>query len=357
MSFRDIAIIWVTDTVTDHKETFERIKKLMIEGDFPPTPINYEFWYRYVTGADSQFVEEIDSLLGEGAISLRALSNIRRKFYGKAGEEALDELMDQALSQIARITNCVEISSDDARHFKQTLDGGNKSLTSGMDAQAQQELLAKMAAATQAMIDKTSLLEEQLAVSSQEISALRNDLEKARSESRTDPLTALPNRKAFNAYLEAQTARALADRKPLTLVFLDIDHFKLFNDRWGHHLGDEVLRLVAQSMEHFFHGIGFAARYGGEEFVIVLPGKGLEAAGDIAEQFRDFIASRTVRSKQRNADVGKITLSLGVAQMRWSDSSESLVERADKALYTAKQGGRNRVAYEEPVKAEIAAVS
>src|SRR3546814_18311446 len=100
----------------------------------------------------------------------------------------------------------------------------------------------------------------------------------------TDPLTGLPNRKAFNGYLEAQTARALADRKPLTLCFLDIDHFKNFNDRWGHALGDEVLRLVAQSMEHFFHGLGFAARYGGEEFVIVLPGKDLEAAGDIPEQ-------------------------------------------------------------------------
>ena len=83
---------------------------------------------------------------------------------------------------------------------------------------------------------------------------------------------------------------------------------KNFNDRWGHALGDEVLRLVAQSMEHFFHGLGFAARYGGEEFVIVLPGKDLEAAGDIAEQFRDFIGSRTIRSKQRNEDVGKITL-------------------------------------------------
>src|SRR3546814_2171429 len=97
---------------------------------------------------------------------------------------------------------------------------------------------------------------------------------------------------------------------------LDIDHFKNFNDRWGHALGDEVLRLVAQSMEHFFHGPGFAARYGGEEFVIVLPGKDLEAAGDIAEQFRDFIGSRTIRYKQSNEDDGKNTLSLGGSPLR-----------------------------------------
>src|SRR3546814_13234317 len=93
-------------------------------------------------------------------------------------------------------------------------------------------------------------------------------------------------------------------------------------------------------MEHFFQCIGFTARYGGEEFVIVLPSKDLEAAGDIAEQFRDFIGSRIVRSKQRNEDIGKITLSLGVSQMRRSDSIETFIDRADSALYAAKQSGR-----------------
>src|SRR3546814_20468975 len=143
------------------------------------------------------------------------------------------------------------------------------------------------------MIDKTSQLEDQLVSSSKEILSLRRDLEKARSESRTDPLTGLPNRKAFNAYLEAHTARALADRKPLTLCFLDIDHFKNFTDRWGHALGDDVLRLGAQSLEHFFHRLGFAARYGGAEFVFVLPGTDLEARGNCADLLRCTIGPRT----------------------------------------------------------------
>lgn len=326
----------------------------MIEGGFAPTPVNYEFWYRYVTGADPQFVEEIDSLLGSGSIGLRTLSKLRAKFYGQLDEDALSDLMDQTQIQLEQIAQQVEQSGGDARLYKQALDGSNSSLETGLDIESQRALLAKMAVATQAMIERTSRLENQLASSGQEISALRQDLEMARSESRTDPLTGLPNRKAFNAYLEAQSARALADRKPLTLMFLDIDFFKKFNDRWGHAMGDEVLRLVAQSMEHFFHGIGFAARYGGEEFVIVLPAKNLESAGDIAEQFRDFIGSRTVRSKQRNEDVGKITLSLGVSQMRHNDSIESFIDRADKALYVAKQNGRNQVAFEAPETAEAA---
>lgn len=329
-------------------KTFDRIKALMLECGVPPTPVNYEFWYRYVTGADPQFVEEVDSLLGDGAIGIRALSKLRRKFYGHLPDDALNELMDAAKGHLERISEYVDRTGGDARLYKEALNGSGKSLETALDVETQRALLSKLAAATHAMVEKTSALEAQLALSSKEIAALRNDLETARSESRTDPLTSLPNRKAFNAYLEAQSSRALADHKPLSIVFLDIDHFKQFNDRWGHHMGDEVLRLVGQSMEHFFHGMGFAARFGGEEFVIVLPSKNLEAAGDIAEQFRDFISSRTIRSRQRDQDVGKITLSLGISQMRWTDTIESFVERADKALYVAKQNGRNQVAFETP---------
>ena len=340
--------------VTDTVETLERVKALMIEGGLPPTPVNYDLCYRYVAATDAGFVKAVDTARREGKFNGRTATRLRATFFGQTEEDVLAELMDETKDQLDRIAEHVESSGGDARLYKQALDGSSRSLENGLDPDTHRALLTKMAAATQAMIDKTSQLEDQLVSSSKEILSLRRDLEKARSESRTDPLTGLPNRKAFNAYLEAQTARALADRKPLTLCFLDIDHFKNFNDRWGHALGDEVLRLVAQSMEHFFHGLGFAARYGGEEFVIVLPGKDLEAAGDIAEQFRDFIGSRTIRSKQRNEDVGKITLSLGVSQMRRDDSLESFIDRADTALYAAKQGGRNQVAIEAPAT-EVAA--
>lgn len=318
----------------------------------PPTPSNYEFWYRYVTQSDQELVEAVDAIRRtKGRVGIRAMNNLRREIYGHSleGATALDKLLGQTREQLTSVAATIGQSEDDARVYKETLSGKNRTLGESLhDGNARRELLEQMIAATSAMIEKTARLEAELAMSGQEIKALKRELDTAQTESRTDPLTGIANRKAFSDYLDAQAARALADRKPLSLIFGDIDHFKKFNDDWGHHIGDEVLRLVGASLENFCHGIGFPARYGGEEFVIVLPAKDIESACDIAEQFRDFIGSRVIRSKQSSREVGRVTLSLGVAQLRYADSLEALIARADAALYEAKARGRNLVCREKP---------
>lgn len=328
-----------------------KIGALMAAGDVPPSPANYEFWHRYVTGADPELVTAVDAVLQrDGRVPLAAMAVIRRQLYGHDLDESILKLIDQTQAQLQRMTAWVVQTEGDTRTYGEALRDGQMTLAEANDPETQRALLAEMVNATSAMIEKTERLEAELATSWQEIARLRDDLERERSESRTDALTGLPNRKAFNAYLEAQAARALADRKPLSLLFCDIDHFKKFNDTWGHRTGDEVLRLVAQSLEQMCHGLGYAARFGGEEFVIVLPGKGLEAAEDIAEQFRDYIGSRQVRTGDCAREIGSITLSFGIAQLRWADSLDELVERADAALYRAKQLGRNQVCTEDALR-------
>jgi diguanylate cyclase len=164
-----------------------------------------------------------------------------------------------------------------------------------------------------------------------------------RTESQTDPLTGLANRKLFDGALVKAIAEAKAHREPLSLLMADVDYFKLFNDKFGHQTGDQVLRLVAQSMKQNVKGQDVAARYGGEEFVIALPKTTLRSAITVAEQIRSAVMAKELMKRSNGERLGRITVSIGVAHLRGDDTAQSLIERADNCLYAAKRNGRNRV--------------
>jgi diguanylate cyclase len=186
-------------------------------------------------------------------------------------------------------------------------------------------------------------LEERLLASKQEINELQEHLETVRTESLTDPLTQLANRKFFDITLEQSIAEALTKNEPLSLMLTDIDHFKTFNDSYGHLTGDQVLRLVAMSVKHNVKGKDTAARYGGEEFAIVLPNTVLRAAVTVAEHIRRTVMTKELMKRSTGEHLGRVTISIGVATLRKGDSGQSLIERADTCLYAAKRNGRNRV--------------
>ena len=168
-----------------------------------------------------------------------------------------------------------------------------------------------------------------------------------------DMLTNLYNRRTFEQRLQEETLRAQRYGKPYSLLMLDIDHFKAINDSYGHPVGDTVLRILAGMLKNEVRDIDTVARYGGEEFVIILPEtEGMEA-GLLAERIRLEIAERPFRI--RDGLEVPVTVSIGVACFpRCADSPQLLVERADQALYMAKQSGRNRVQYyAQMLKSEI----
>jgi len=162
-------------------------------------------------------------------------------------------------------------------------------------------------------------------------------------ESRTDPLTELANRKHFDESINEAIRSAGQCGEPLSLLMIDIDHFKSVNDTFGHTTGDQVLRLVAISLKQNIKGQDLAARYGGEEFAIVLPNTGLKQGIAVADHVRRAVMAKELKKKSTGEIIGRITLSIGVASLLQGDTRESLIERADKCLYAAKRGGRNRV--------------
>lgn len=169
------------------------------------------------------------------------------------------------------------------------------------------------------------------------LGALREDAARADH----DPLTGIPNRRAFDARLDAVTRSYHRYGRPFSLILLDVDHFKRINDTYGHEAGDAVLRAVAARIAGSIRDVDFVGRYGGEEFAILLPETGLAGAVETAERLRTSIAERSV--EWRGQEIA-VTVSLGVAAVPEcvADASDALA-RADQALYASKQAGRNRV--------------
>nr|WP_246387878.1 diguanylate cyclase [Chiayiivirga flava] len=156
-----------------------------------------------------------------------------------------------------------------------------------------------------------------------------------------DQLTGLYNRRAGDAVLNEAMLRAIADRRPLSLLFVDIDHFKQINDRHGHPVGDDCLRATAEAIRRQLGERDTAARYGGEEFLVVLPGHQPEQARQVGERIRQAIAQLRVEGEGGPV---RFSVSIGVAaRQAGEDTPQPVVERADRALYAAKRNGRNQV--------------
>jgi diguanylate cyclase len=164
----------------------------------------------------------------------------------------------------------------------------------------------------------------------------------------TDGLTNLANRKSFDEALARACAASDANGAPISLAVIDIDHFKRFNDTWGHQTGDQVLRYVASVIARLGDDPRVAARYGGEEFNLLFPGESIGAVSVLLEEVRQEIAGRMLKRRSTNEDLGAVTISIGVAQRYRNEPAASLIERADAALYSSKRGGRNRLTSAEP---------
>ena len=148
---------------------------------------------------------------------------------------------------------------------------------------------------------------------------------------------------------------AMENGKPLSILLIDIDHFKAFNDQFGHQFGDQVLRLIAKLLKDGLRSYDLAARFGGEELVGVLPGADVDVARNVAERIRQAIANRQVTRRSTGEILSGVTASVGVAQFVPGETLTSLFERCDRALYAAKRGGRNRTVTELEVDRDSAA--
>lgn len=167
------------------------------------------------------------------------------------------------------------------------------------------------------------------------------NISRLRTEATLDPLTGVYNRRALFNYIEHDLANALRYGSTLSIIMLDIDHFKMINDTYGHHAGDMVLKKLTGLIKNSFRKSDYTARYGGEEFVIVLPDTKLSSAIEMAEKLRAKIAELQIRTGN---EIISVTSSFGIAASKEDSDVTKLMKEADKMLYFAKENGRNQVA-------------
>jgi diguanylate cyclase len=310
----------------------------------PATPRNFEVWYCYATGYQPSLNETINEMLSRcGNLSHADIDKIYDTYLSpiRLGER-IGKVGDRVMDEIEQVMAMVDAAVGSASNYSESLAGVSRSIP-GADREGLRGIVESLVHTAKEMENVNQKLEERLTASRREINQLQENLEVVRTESLTDPLTSLANRKFFDQALLDSISEALADNESMSLLMTDIDHFKTFNDTYGHLTGDQVLRLVALSVKQNVKGQDIAARYGGEEFAVILPNTVLRSAVTVADHIRRAVMSKELMKRSTGEHLGRVTISVGVAALRRGDTPQSLIGRADACLYAAKRAGRNRV--------------
>jgi len=308
-------------------------------------PRNYEIWYVYATGYNAPLNKIINETLARnGKLTEADLEQIYDTYLSHIKTtDRIDKVGSRVIGEIDDVMNLISEALGAAQIYDASLVGASERLNTAHTAAQVKEIVGTLVKSTREMRDTNKALEARLALSKVEISNLQQSLEAIRAESLTDPLTGLGNRKYFDRMIETAVQNALASNLPLSLLMFDIDHFKSFNDSYGHLTGDQVLRLVGLSLKQTIKGQDITARYGGEEFAVVLPNTALRQALTVADHIRRAVMAKELKKKSTGEILGRVTISVGVSMLKAGDDTDSLIERADACLYAAKRAGRNRV--------------
>ncbi len=307
-----------------------------------PSPDNYELWFTYSAQTNDALVAALDEAVKSGrAGDLNHARLLHARFFGQGSGETFEDIGNQLTAELQKLTESIGESSTHTTAYDKTLTHAGAELEHGTtDIKS---IVQRLSAATHAVQVRNKILEEQLQTSAKEVDGLRSRMETVRKESLTDALTGLANRRSFDEAAQRAINDSLKEGKPLSLIISDVDHFKKFNDTYGHPIGDQVLRLVAQCLKTNVKGKDLAARFGGEEFIVILPETTLQNAAAVAGDIRRTVETKKIVQKSTGKDMGTVTLSLGVAQFVPGEQIADLLNRADACLYAAKRGGRNRV--------------
>ena len=321
---------------------FAQIGRFLVRHRLSPDPGHYAFAFHVLSDPLGPLGQAV-AALSDGGVRLS-----RADIESLGGEVSIDrpplsaaptapddggELAALAAREVAAFADMVRAIRDETRGFGRDLAAGAEAIRRSGDLPGIDEIKLLIAA----MLSRVHSAEARLATATQEAAELRHNLAEAQGSARRDPLTELANRRAL------EEAFAVRDpTQPMAIAICDVDHFKQVNDAFGHAVGDRVLRAIGQALAAACEG-HLVARYGGEEFAVLFAATALADAAATLDAARATIAGRRFRLRESGMEIGTITLSAGLSRVASDDPLDEVIARADRALYRAKEDGRDRI--------------
>ncbi|PJI88739.1 GGDEF domain-containing protein [Sphingomonas koreensis] len=321
-------------------QLFERIGTFLADQRLEPDPANFAFAWHLLHDSDGPLARAVAALTDGGVrLTKRDIESlgVDSPASARSVRDKADGLVAQTQMQVEGFQDMVQAMRHETAGFGRDLAASANAIRrygSGTEG----ALFDELSRVTATMLERVHNAESRLENATREATELRDKLEEARDNARRDPLTELPNRRAFEeAYAELAAAGA-----GMCVALCDVDHFKGVNDRFGHAVGDRVLKTIAETLKACCGG-HLVARYGGEEFAILFAATGLESARVTLDNARATVAAKRYRLRETDAPLGEITFSAGLTLVADGESLGTSVGRADRLLYAAKKDGRNCV--------------
>ncbi len=315
----------------------------MVDHNIAPHPINYALWYNYVSNRNPVLNQELDRIISTtGTCDAKHSRELYQKYIINDELENHYQTLDTIAHLAANIMNSLSETISGSESFGDTLVTHiGKLKDASTIGEVSQVIDAVMSTANQ-INDANRKFHQAAKKNREEVDKLKHELQQVEKQTFTDSLTQVFNRYAFDKQL-GQLLQTPQIAEHAYLVMIDLDHFKSFNDEYGHLIGDRILQLTGQLLQDYCPDNAIVARYGGEEFAVILNNSTMSQANEVAETLRQRLEMLRVKLRDSDKMLDHITASFGVTRFNLGESIDSFIERADKALYQAKDNGRNRV--------------
>ncbi len=314
-------------------------------------PISYLLWYEYATGRNDKLNEDIEIFLEQKKpLTAEIVTRLFRKHIAESQFLLVEKKALEFQKILGKISKDLNTSGAELGGQGNSLNAYMAKLNKATSVDDISGIATQIVSETSSIVNSTKVLKDQLESTVSEVNALKVELEGAKQTATTDMLTKLLNRRGFDEAMAKVLSNLKTTPEPVSIIMLDIDFFKKVNDTYGHLIGDNVLKMLGKYLVDSIKGKDIAARFGGEEFILVLPKTDLEGAYILSEQIRLGLRKMNLKTKKSGKSIGPITISLGIALLKDGESVETLIKRADDALYHAKNSGRDQTITEVDIQ-------